>query len=1311
MSLAPGRLPRHTAAEPHHATTVAPKHIQPEPTMAPAWSLLATTSRHGTTHSTQLADHPRRAEAEAHEAVHRDQFALAGSAPRGSRDQLEREATIGARDRLQGRAYTPLLAAADDLVLAFSHSSAGQHLERFKAWLVQNTRFDVDAVDWDRMIVDLLGSPRVAPLIDASETAMKSAVRDRYRLEVEIFDQERAGGLAAPAPATSAFQMPSLVQVEDELFLRYVPSLDPTDFAADDVEAVSTAFVGRYLDDIGGLTIVPATFRMDDLAPTPRDADLETERQRVLGEWVRHEMKDLAFRFLLDDFASAVGGPNAKVSGLPPLLGGGQQRSLTPEDWLKTLDLVAYKDRLVAAMTTVAVKRLGADPVHQALLRTAADEQSRFKSLQSMHTVITGIDRTRGEVIHNLRTQTVSQWDVNEIGVWSGPAAAFHQYEAVAAATSAFYARLARGRDNDVEMLKAAAALATALGATPQTGQFLAELARLGTMLTSYRGQLEASHRAVEQRLRNEISINYGDIAIGIKQMGDFASDYLTNTFIPKMHEIALTRITANVTVLQARRQNWATYSAQTAKKLEDLAARISDLAEGLRNGSYDRIVFQGQTVSRRELKLLADQVTILREEATALRKPPDTSKRYAKLVEAIDGFSDVRDRIKSGKIEPNRYGADVLNAARKELRLDQFPEWTTYGDIVFGRATAAENPFLARLVIGWKVVEDLDDGLKGIVLFAGLGLVTIASLLTGGLAAAFLAPGASAAVGVVLFAVDATIGIGLGLHEKNEAKAFLQLVRLDIGHDITGVSEEDAERALTLAWFGLVLSVALVAGSVAVMAAVRLFRSTGESLQLSLRYFQLAREDPQLFASLRKIVIDPVKLDGLLGVAGDAKNLESLLHRMHGPLDMPMIERLLAGAGDAGVAIRVLDKVGDAKAADSAMTSLVRQVPQQAARTALLDAGGLDVVSVVSILERTADLKQAHRLMVIVPDGARLAEILRMSSRAQLSDDTLRSLGRLEPHALRLLTTSSPHDIAEVLVLVDRDPAAMNALFASRGPAVLRGVQTAPYETPSALAKALDRAATRLGPQPGYTTMTTPKLMSKGELVPASPGWVGTATKDESSFGTKVTSPTGRKLKLKLRWAPDRGELSLDTAFASPDIEAVADGPKLVPAGAAKAAGQPGGSPAAVYFTLQDMRIAKVPYGAPGGAGGVRTVRLHQIQNADTLAHLHWLRERYPNIPLKDLVRETSIYRYGETITNQSGYKVVAVDVDRTVVETYTARELTKGHAHGERAALRGMTPDQVRAEYEQTFQRYGVAADTALEADFDIVLTVQPW
>lgn len=80
---------------------------------------LAVTTEGGTWFSTEVAAHANRREVEAHEAVHRAQFALEGDLPTGSGAQLEDEAVRGARELLKGGSFAPRLAAPRGSALSF----------------------------------------------------------------------------------------------------------------------------------------------------------------------------------------------------------------------------------------------------------------------------------------------------------------------------------------------------------------------------------------------------------------------------------------------------------------------------------------------------------------------------------------------------------------------------------------------------------------------------------------------------------------------------------------------------------------------------------------------------------------------------------------------------------------------------------------------------------------------------------------------------------------------------------------------------------------------------------------------------------------------------------------------------------------------------------------------------------------------------------------------------------------------------------------------------------------------------------------
>lgn len=80
---------------------------------------LALTYNGETWFSPKVATHPRRREVEAHEAVHRAQFAAQGRRPAGTLEQLEAEAEKGVAALKRGSALVPLHSASPGLALYF----------------------------------------------------------------------------------------------------------------------------------------------------------------------------------------------------------------------------------------------------------------------------------------------------------------------------------------------------------------------------------------------------------------------------------------------------------------------------------------------------------------------------------------------------------------------------------------------------------------------------------------------------------------------------------------------------------------------------------------------------------------------------------------------------------------------------------------------------------------------------------------------------------------------------------------------------------------------------------------------------------------------------------------------------------------------------------------------------------------------------------------------------------------------------------------------------------------------------------------
>jgi hypothetical protein len=67
-------------------------------------------------------------------------------------------------------------------------------------------------------------------------------------------------------------------------------------------------------------------------------------------------------------------------------------------------------------------------------------------------------------------------------------------------------------------------------------------------------------------------------------------------------------------------------------------------------------------------------------------------------------------------------------------------------------------------------------------------------------------------------------------------------------------------------------------------------------------------------------------------------------------------------------------------------------------------------------------------------------------------------------------------------------------------------------------------------------------------------------------------------------------------------------------------------------------MRLLGVPAGRPG-AGGMQKIHMSDIQNVETIIHLHYLRTTIGG-DYQDLVRYTPSMKYAETTAVQTGYQ-----------------------------------------------------------------------
>lgn len=180
---------------------------------------------------------------------------------------------------------------------------------------------------------------------------------------------------------------------------------------------------------------------------------------------------------------------------------------------------------------------------------------------------------------------------------------------------------------------------------------------------------------------------------------------------------------------------------------------------------------------------------------------------------------------------------------------------------------------------------------------------------------------------------------------------------------------------------------------------------------------------------------------------------------------------------------------------------------------------------------------------------------------------------------------------------------------------------------------------------------------------------------------------------------APIIPELELRMAF----LKLTGDSNAL-PNAISKQAGSPEmldgkGTPTVQWITLHQMRKLGVPLGDKDNAPGVEKIHMSDIQNVETVVHLHYLRKTVGGDP-SDLVVHTASVTYAETTAIQSGYQRSDLPV------------LLGGHETPIRVLLdfqEGGNP-QRQAENNAILAKYGFDRDTVMLWNFSIDFPVRP-
>ena len=293
--------------------------------------------------------------------------------------------------------------------------------------------------------------------------------------------------------------------------------------------------------------------------------------------------------------------------------------------------------------------------------------------------------------------------------------------------------------------------------------------------------------------------------------------------------------------------------------------------------------------------------------------------------------------------------------------------------------------------------------------------------------------------------------------------------------------------------------------------------------------------------------------------------------------------------------------------------------------------------------------------------------------------------------------TGASPHDRAILTRVLALDDTRAAHLIREYGDELTEYLTYNPLTSLKELEDALARQRTRVKER-------VHGLYEGIDPAEAPPGWW--FSKDEPRavgndgtrvMRTEVKGPNGAEGYFVRAYNAHTGELQLRKAFLRLSGEE-----KALPSVIARQGDSPEmiankGTPTVQYVTIYQMKKLRVPTGARGA--GVRKIHMSDIQNVETIVHLHYMRKTLGRQPA-DLIAHTASVKYAETTAVQSGYArtgpiVLSGGHERPIGVLLDFQE------RGNAARI---------AENDRVLTTHGFDRNTPMLMGFDIDFTVSP-
>jgi len=681
--------------------------------------------------------------------------------------------------------------------------------------LANEYEIDPEEIDWNAIIPAVIAIEEEENE-DVAETAFAASVKYRFTMFLDMLDNEAAG----LDEVVGAVAIP--VEGAHE-FLKNYSLFHGSEIFTDDVfNYQSEAFLSEYIDIFEAIVYMPEDFDLESFRPVEDTSEIDIRREEIVSEFIETEAESRAVLYILDRWTLS---------------------AQTPEDFLAELDVEDLRDDLTAAWADSLIDQAIHDETIMEALRSRAIDEARFTMVAWISSYALQQEADNQQLWETFATVPIGELSEKDYAIASDPYAYNDISQQIAQIIRDLLVALSPNAPIENDIIQASIEILARLDIPTQyAGLFL--LPELLSYLGSLQRALDEQEQETKRELEERLDLDFEDIAEVVRNYIEHAETFVHEQWIPLLKQIAEERAAENLEELRYLDANWE--AVQSLRNIEFArgAMELMYLADELESGRAEEVEYGGRRVGPDGVEHLRNAARLLRASGIENRDEEAQAEKREKVRGVIEDYAQIIEDIRDGTYDPLDYSAAVYQEARQRLGIERlYP--ATVGMVLSRTATANQNPFIEYAVVRWKFKEGLERSFERGMVLVGLGILTLASALIPG------------ALGIVVAVIDAGLGIYMGVQGVLDAQSVLRMARLDINGDIVGVSEADAEKALTHAWIGLGVTVVLTVGIGALQARMYLRRPDGvrqprvsNTLRTSGRESSLLRETRDLHGS-----------------------------------------------------------------------------------------------------------------------------------------------------------------------------------------------------------------------------------------------------------------------------------------------------------------------------------------------------------------------------------------------------------------------------------------------------------------------------